>query len=360
MAKRRRLGAPGFGSGSGSETGSDNGATYSRSPKFTRFPGPATSAREAGQERGNRSDVSDPGALETKSARPPIAAIAADTARTAALEQVADEMALAQLEGRVMTKIPLEAIQSDYLIRDRVIVDEDEMEILEASIATRGQKTPLEVVALEDGRYGLISGWRRLTALRRLQERAIGPDMALALIRSLKTAPDAYTAMVEENEIRVGLTYFERASIVLQSLKEGVFETEKQALNVLFSTASRAKRSKVKSFLPVVAAIGPVLQHPHVLTERIGLALSARMAQEDRFARKLWGIMDDARPRSAEAETALLQDALKVASPPTPSPSDTPPSVQVSRRKGKMTLSGAALSSDLMDAIEALIADWQP
>ena len=50
--------------------------------------------------------------------------------------------------------------------------------------------------------------------------------------------------MVEENEIRVGLSYYERARIVAKAVAQGVFETEKQALQRLFHTASRPKRSK--------------------------------------------------------------------------------------------------------------------
>ena len=87
---------------------------------------------------------------------------------------------------------------------------------LMASLESRGQQTPIEVVELADGRFGLISGWRRLTALRQLQAdegRGQGLDTVLALLRRPDTASDAYVSMVEENEIRTDLSHFERGRI---------------------------------------------------------------------------------------------------------------------------------------------------
>ena len=53
--------------------------------------------------------------------------------------------------------------------------------------------------------------------------------------------------MVEENEIRADLSFFERARIVRRAVEGGVFGSEKQALQSLFSAASYAKRSKIKT-----------------------------------------------------------------------------------------------------------------
>ena len=111
--------------------------------------------------------------LETKSAFPaprarmPIADVAGEVAGRAALEEVAREMTLAEGEGRVVKKLPLERISVHHLARDRMVLDEDEMAALAASIEARGQQTPIEVTDLGDS-YGLISGLRRVEALRRL------------------------------------------------------------------------------------------------------------------------------------------------------------------------------------------------
>jgi hypothetical protein len=41
--------------------------------------------------------------------------------------------------------------------------------------------------------------------------------------------PEAYLAMVEENEIRVGLSFYERARIVARAAEAGVFERHRGA-----------------------------------------------------------------------------------------------------------------------------------
>ena len=299
--------------------------------------------------------------------RAPIADVAGQAATTAALETVASEMLAARNEGRLVQKIPLDAINASYMIRDRISIDPDEMATLEASLRTRGQQTPIEVVETTPGQYGLISGWRRVTALRSLARQGAAPDTVLALVRRPDTASDAYIAMVEENEIRVGLSYFERASIVARAVEEGVFRTEKEALKDLFASASRAKRSKIKSFLPVVEALGSRIRYPAALTERLGLALSSRIQSDPDWVKRLSDRLRKADPASPEDEAALLQRALeslletKKTSGQSSKPVAKAPALPVTltRSKGTLHLSGPAVTEDLLDAVEALVRDWQ-
>lgn len=78
------------------------------------------------------------------------------------------------------------------------------MASLKASIRSCDQQMPIEVVALGNGRYGLISGARRLAALSALHAETGEARFATvkALLRPIKAAPKSYLAMVEENEIR--------------------------------------------------------------------------------------------------------------------------------------------------------------
>jgi ParB family chromosome partitioning protein len=239
----------------------------------------------------------------------PIADVAGAAAATAALQEVTAELTAAQAEGRLIRALPLSAIRADHLVRDRLSADADEMETLIASIRARGQQTPIEVVALEEGAYGLISGWRRLAALTHLHKEG-AVDTVLALIRSPQQASEAYVAMVEENEIRVGLSYFERARIVARAVEEGVYPTTKAALQDLFASASRTKRSKIKSFLTVVEELGPVLSFPTAIGERMGLDLSSKL-EEPGFAADMRDQLAQASPASAEDEAALLTRALR-------------------------------------------------
>ncbi|MFG6604752.1 MULTISPECIES: ParB/RepB/Spo0J family partition protein [unclassified Sulfitobacter] len=299
--------------------------------------------------------------------RAPIADVAGQAATTAALETVAGEMQAAREEGRLVQKIPLDAVDAAHMIRDRITIDPEEMATLEASLLARGQQTPIEVVETTPGRYGLISGWRRISALGSLAQRGEGPGNVLALIRKPDTASDAYIAMVEENEIRVGLSYFERASIVAGSVREGVFRNEKEALNSLFAAASRAKRSKIKSFLPVVETLGAYIRHPSALTERLGLAVSTRLQAEPDWGKRLYDRLRKADPATPEDEAALIQKALEGGSyskkvgqgAAKPAPTIPASPITVSRSKGTLRLSGPAVTDDLMDAIEALVRDWK-
>lgn len=207
---------------------------------------------------------------------PPIADMAGSAAATAALEEMADTLRQARESGRMVLSLPLDVIEADHLVRDRIVAGAEEMAALQESLRAHGQRSPIEVVALGQGRYGLISGWRRLCALRSLQQEtgdaAFGT--VLALLRKPDQASDAYVAMVEENEIRVGLSFFERARIVEKSVELGVFPDDRTALRALFHGASRAKRSKIGSFLTVVRALDGHMRFPQQLGERLGLQLA--------------------------------------------------------------------------------------
>lgn len=308
--------------------------------------------------------------------RAPIADVAKDAAAHAALAQVTQELTAAKREGRMIQPLPLTDIQPNHLVRDRIVLDTEEMEALKTSLRARGQQTPIEVVSLPGGGYGLISGYRRLQALKELSEaHSDAPQTVLALIRQPDDASDAYTAMVEENEIRVGLSYFERASIVQAAVREGVFPTETAALQGLFASASRSKRSKIKSFLPVVAHLGGALTHPTALTERMGLALASRCETDPAFVERLKDRLRKADITDAAAEQALIAKALDgaadsapvAATPPaeggakrgrTPGWTQTPrPGVTLEMVQGRLVISGPGVSESLALRISTLLQD---
>jgi ParB/RepB/Spo0J family partition protein len=228
--------------------------------------------------------ANDPPALFAPLGAPPIARVAAESAASAALTDLARELTEARDSGRLIQALALDLIDTDYLVRDRVHADPEELEALMASMRQRGQQVPIEVTALPNGRYGLISGWRRMTALRRLAK--YGPEFTkvLAILRRPDTAATAYLAMVEENELRVGLSYYERARIVLRATEQGVFPDTQTALARLFAPASRAKRSKIGSFFRIVHALDGTLRFPSHIPERLGLTLSRALDQDTGLA----------------------------------------------------------------------------
>ncbi|MCB4457248.1 ParB/RepB/Spo0J family partition protein [Leisingera sp. McT4-56] len=242
----------------------------------------------------------------------PIAQVASDASAQAALQELSGVLENARAKGLMIEELPLAAIDENHLVRDRIEQDEEELQSLIDSIRARGQQTPAEVVPLEDtfgGRtHGLISGWRRLTALRRLYEETSDPKYATlkALVIKPDSAEEAYVAMVEENEIRVNLSHYERARIAVRAYKEGVFSRRKYALQALFGNATRAKRSKIGSFVTLVEALDAVLFYPTAISEKLGLALVREIEADEGFAERAAQALQAADRSSPEAELEVL------------------------------------------------------
>ena len=255
---------------------------------------------------------------EAKSAAlaPPIAQVSGQSAEAAALREVTDGIETARATGRMVVDVALGEISPGYLARDRIALDVEEIGALKASIRAHGQRTPAEITPLaapdaarEHAPYawGLISGWRRLRALSELYDETgdVAFSTLRALVRPPEEAAESYVAMVEENEVRVGLSYYERARVVAEATARGVFADQSAALRTLFATASRAKRSKIGSFIDIHEALGDVLTFPAEIPERLGLALVSRLRMGEKL--RMRAALREARPGSAEAELALLE-----------------------------------------------------
>ena len=243
----------------------------------------------------------------------PIAQMAGDAATTAALREVSAELQSARAEGRLVQRVPLGAIEVDHLLRDRIHHDDEDMAALRASLRARGQQTPIDLVDLGQGRYGLISGWRRLMALSDLHAETGEARFSTvqALLRRPDGSQDAYLAMVEENEIRVALGHYERGRIAAKAAEAGVYPDVQTALRHLFSSASRAKRSKIGTFVTIYRQMDAALRFPAALPERLGLALAAALEADASLGPRLAQMLAKASPQTPGDEQALLARALR-------------------------------------------------
>ena len=304
-----------------------------------------------------------PAGIETKSmfplgggraaSRPPIAQVAGEASALSALEDMTAEIARVRAEGRLIQRVMLDEIAADHLVRDRLATGGEEMEGLTASIRARGQQVPLEVLdrgASALPRYGLISGWRRLTALRE-----IGSETALVIVRQPATAAEAYVAMVEENEIRADISFYERARIVSKALEQGVYEDPKAALQDLFGNVSRAKRSKIKSFMTIVAMLDGALRFPAAISEKAGLDLVRRLEADPDLASRLTARLAEARPQTAEAELALLGERPRAPAPPPMPAAD----VNFDAQARRIEISGPAVDEALLRDLRRWLAARQ-
>ena len=289
--------------------------------------------------------------------RPPIADMAGAAAATAAMEEMAASLRAAREGGRLVLSLPLDQIEAGYLVRDRIATDPEDMASLVDSLRARGQQTPIEVAQIGPDRYGLISGWRRLTALRQLAAEGIQNVSVLALLRKPDQASDSYVAMVEENEIRVGLSFYERARIAAKSVEAGVYPDDRAALRALFASASRAKRSKIGSFLTVVRALDGALRYPEAIGERLGLQLAQALEADTALAARLRQALVQDAPDAATEQQRLVQalKPTKTAITETILTEEPLPGLRLSSHpSGKITLEGPGATPDL----RARLIDW--
>lgn len=286
----------------------------------------------------------DRGSAE-RSGTPPIAQVTGEAASIAAAEAALGEIEKARSEGRMIVSVPIAEIKREHITRDRMRAHGEDMEALVASLKKHGQRTPIEVEKTASG-YGLISGWRRLTALESLGETHVN-----ALIRTPKDAGEAYVAMVEENEIRVGLSYYERARIAALAATRGAFEDTEEALSALYGTVSRAKRSKIRSFVSLFESLDDKLQFPEAIPERLGLKIAAALKEgKESVLKKALGTAS-----TPEEEAGQLTKAMT--SPKAAKPQDEGVSWTLtgSGAKRKLTLSGAKLTDEMIAKIKTIV-----
>lgn len=307
MAKRRRLDAP----------DANEVARYAKSFAADQPPTPTLGPSAPPIARVAR-EAADLAAAEVVEARRSAAANESDAGRWRA----------AEAEGRVALSLPLGAIETEHLSRDRLSLDDTEMVELKTSIRSHGLRMPVEVLALPRGdglaRYGLISGWRRLQALRSLWAET-GDERystAKALVRQPRDASEAYVAMVEENEIRADLSHYERGRIAVVAAGQGAFPSVEVAVDALFGAGSKAKRSKIRSFAQIHEELGDLLRHGPALSERAGLRLA--QALRETGAGELRRALARAEGGGAEEEWRLLEPLILAAEARRASAPDAP------------------------------------
>ena len=179
-------------------------------------------------------------------------------------------------------------------------------------------------------------------------------------MRRPETAADAYVAMVEENEIRLGLSQYERARVAARAAARGVFDGEEAALRALFATASRPKRSRIRAFVALYHGLDAALRFPAAIPERLGLALVERLREGRGPA--IAEALATAAPATPEAELALLARLARPAAAPRPAPAARALApglaleTRLAPRRLTLTLRGRAVDPALAARVEAAIA----
>ena len=209
--------------------------------------------------------------------------------------------------------IPLGAIEAEALTRDRATSDEDALAELQRSIAANGLRLPIEIFPIRDapGRYALISGHRRLTTYRRLHDLSADPAKYAAIpafIRRPDSVEAAFTAMVEENEIRAELSPWERGRIAVAARDAGVFDTVDAAVETLFASGSAIKRRRLRTLAALVESMDGILGAPETLSLRQALRLAA--AVQRGYAELICHALEESSLRTPDAQWATILPIL--------------------------------------------------
>ncbi|WP_370284226.1 ParB/RepB/Spo0J family partition protein [Pseudooceanicola sp.] len=213
--------------------------------------------------------------------------------------------------GLVLELVPLDAVETSTLIRDRAAGPDMELAGLKASITELGLSNPIRLEARPDGRFELIQGFRRLAAYRALLEET-GDAEAWGRIPAAVSQPGddldvLYRRMVDENLVRKDISFAEMAQLALDYAADPgtAIEDPDKAVAELFKSAGYQKRSYVRSFIKLMERIGPALQFAPDVPRALGLALAQRLEEVD-------GLSGVIRRELAELDNRSVVDELEV------------------------------------------------
>ncbi len=218
----------------------------------------------------------------------------------------------------LITHLPLDDIAPHALPRDRGTLDKAALLELQTSIALTGLRLPVEVFELADPpdgsalphRYALISGLRRLTAVRTLRDLRGNGDFTTiaAVIRTPASIPAALAEMVAENEVRAAPSPWDRGRILVELVRQGHFPTIDAAVEGLHPTASRQKRARLRACAGVVEDLDSLLTTPEDLTENRLLRLAS--ALRGGFVELIQHILTEVRGKSLPTQWEALLPTL--------------------------------------------------
>lgn len=269
-----------------------------------------------------------------------------------------------------ITLIPTRSILAEALPRDRFHQDEEAQAVLTRAILFDGLRQPIEVFPLADcppHDWGLISGARRLAVFRALaQIRGNGDYTTIpAIIRSPASIPEAMAAMVSENEIRAEISPWEKATLILESVRLEYFATPDAALSTLYRHLNAPARSRLRAVVWVVEELGDLLNDgpsyslrqllriASALRAGFGAVMSTALSQHhEKSAAVQWDLMQNI---LTEAELSLTEPQIPHA-PGRPRRLLYPRANLIIRRERlpngyRLTFTGAEASGMMMESV---------
>ena len=100
--------------------------------------------------------------------------------------------------------------------------------------------------------------------------------------------------MVDENLVRRDISFAEMATLAMRYAEDPGTGAEDVAgaVDVLFASAGRQKRSYIRHFATLLDALGDVLTHPEAISRNMGLEVVRRLGADDGFEARLRASLD--------------------------------------------------------------------
>lgn len=237
----------------------------------------------------------------------------AEAAIRAENDALAHEHVRLKKAGLITDLVPLDRIRTDKLTRDRSAGRDPEIDDLKRSIAEIGLSNPIMVEPVGDG-FELIQGFRRFTAY--LELHAETKDETFARIPAGINAKGEdilrlYRRMVDENMVRRGVSFGEMAQLAMNyRTQDPELQSYDEAVELLYASASRQKRSYIKHFVRLLAEADGALRHIDAIPRALGLSVVRKLEEIPQSKQLLREVLATDQERSAQEEQAALKQYL--------------------------------------------------
>ncbi|MBM7070014.1 ParB N-terminal domain-containing protein [Actibacterium sp. 188UL27-1] len=212
-------------------------------------------------------------------------------------------------------RIALQRIDTTKLIRDRAAGADPELDELMSSIQAVGLSNPIQIERKAGG-YELIQGFRRWQAMMDLYIET--EDPAFATIPAIVIEPGQpletlYRRMVDENLTRKDISFGEMADLALDYVAAtgAPAEAVDMAVDRLFASASRQKRSYIKHFAYMLDQLDRMPLHTAMIPRALGLDIAQALRDQPGFRDTAIQALRQKPDRTARQEDALLRHALR-------------------------------------------------
>lgn len=208
--------------------------------------------------------------------------------------------------------IPLDAISTKKLQRDRSCHIDPQIDDLKASILATGLSNPIRIDTSRPGSFELVQGWRRLSAYRALHAETgleCFAEIPAIPVENFTSIDKLYRRMVDENMVRKNLSWAEmgRMALIYKDERRAMCDSVEEAVDILFASASPQKRNYIRHFAELMRRLEKVLAFPEAIPRALGIALNQALQSESGRTSALCRALDTQRDRDAATELDILR-----------------------------------------------------